>query len=65
MPSLSVQALTDYLTSLYRKPVHITAVTGHGAQEEGDDLKGFGYGSPLFVEYDEEGEPKKAVLKAM
>jgi hypothetical protein len=65
MPSLSVQALTDYLTSLYQKPVLVRSVTGHGAQEEGDDLKGFGYGSPLFIEYDVEGEQKKAVLETM
>ncbi len=42
MPSLSVQALTDYLTSLYRKSVHITAVTGHGAQKKATTSKSSG-----------------------
>lgn len=65
MPSITVQALTDYLSSLYGKSVRIHSMTGHGAQEEGDDLKGFGYGSPLFLEYEVDGERKKAVLETM
>ncbi len=65
MPSLSVQALTAYLSALYGKPVIVHSVSGHGAQEEGDDLKGFGYGSPLFIEYGIEGQRKKAVLETM
>ncbi len=40
-------------------------MTGHGTQEEGDDLKGFGYGSPLFIEYMVSGERRKAVLETM
>lgn len=65
MPSITVKALTDYLSSLYGKSVRIHSMTGHGAQEEGDDLKGFGYGSPLFLEYEVDGERKKAVLETM
>ncbi len=65
MPSLSIQALTEYLQSLYTEPVRLISLTGHGAQEEGDDLKGFGYGSPLFLEYEVGGERKKAVLETM
>jgi len=40
-------------------------MTSRGTQEEGDDLKGFGYGSPLFLEYEANGEKKKAVLETM
>jgi hypothetical protein len=65
MPLLSIEALTEYLASLYDKPVRVLSLTGHGAQEEGDDLKGFGYGSPLFLEYEVNGERKKAVLETM
>jgi len=65
MPSLSVQSLEEYLSALYGRPVIVRSVTGRGAQEEGDDLKGFGYGSPLFIEYDVEDMPKKAVLETM
>jgi hypothetical protein len=65
MPTISMQAVKDYLESLYKKQVRLISMTGHGAQEEGDDLKGFGYGSPLFLEYDVAGERKKAVLETM
>jgi hypothetical protein len=65
MPSLSFQELTEYLSSLYGKQVRVLSLTAHGAQEEGDDLKGFGYGSPLFLEYEVSGERKKAVLETM
>src|SRR5574337_151288 len=65
MASINLQTLADYLASLYEKPVRVVSVTGRGAQEEGDDLKGFGYGSPLFLEYEVAGERKKAVLETM
>jgi hypothetical protein len=65
MPTISMQAVKDYLESLYTQQVRLISMTGHGAQEEGDDLKGFGYGSPLFLEYDVAGERKKAVLETM
>jgi hypothetical protein len=65
MASISIQSLTEYLSSLYSSPVRVVSATAHGAQEEGDDLKGFGYGSPLFLEYEVEGERIKAVLETM
>ncbi len=65
MPIISVQAITEYLQSLYERPVRLVSITGHGTQEEGDDLKGFGYGHPLFLEYEVGQERKKAVLETM
>jgi hypothetical protein len=65
MPFISAEALAEYLQTLYQKPVRVFSVSGHGAQEEGDDLKGFGYGTPLFLEYEVNGDAKKAVLETM
>jgi len=65
MPRLTAAALTEYLEALHREPVRLISMTGHGAQEEGDDLKGFGYGAPLFLEYEVSGLRKKAVLETM
>lgn len=65
MPRLTITALTEYLETLYARPVRVISMTSRGAQEEGDDLKGFGYGSPLFLEYELSGERKKAVLETM
>jgi hypothetical protein len=65
MPPITIQAITSYLESLYRKPVRMLSMTTEGKQEAGDDLKAFGYGSPLFLEYEVAGERKKAVLETM
>ena len=65
MPPLSPQAVKDYLEAFYGQQVRLISMTHHGAQEEGDDLKGFGYGSPLFLEYETAGERKRAVLETM
>ena len=65
MPDLSMQAVQEYLESLYNRPVRLLSMTTRGSQEEGDDLKGFGYGSPLFIEYEVSGDRKKAVLETM
>ena len=65
MPELSMQAVQEYLESLYNRPVRLLSMTARGSQEEGDDLKGFGYGSPLFIEYEVSGDREKAVLETM
>lgn len=65
MPEITRQAVEEYLSSLYAKPVRLLTMTEQGRQEAGDDLKGFGYGTPLFLEYEVSGEKKKAVLETM
>jgi hypothetical protein len=65
MPRITIQAVTTYLESLYSKPVRMLSMTTEGKQESGNDLKAFGYGSPLFLEYEVAGELKKAVLETM
>ncbi|MCK9418541.1 MAG: aminoglycoside phosphotransferase family protein [Nitrospirae bacterium] len=65
MPRITLQAVTAYLESLYSKPVRVLSMTTEGKQESVDDLKAFGYGSPLFLDYEVSGERKKAVLETM
>ncbi len=65
MSQITMQAVAEYLQSLYDKPIRLLSMTRRGRQEEGDDLKGFGYGSPLFLEYEIAGERKRAVLETM
>jgi hypothetical protein len=65
MPPITVQAVTAYLETLYGKPVRVLSMTTEGKQETGDDLKAYGYGSPLFLEYEVSGERKKSVLETM
>lgn len=65
MPQITIQAVTEYLKSLYTGPVRVLALSEEGKQETSEDLKAFGYGSPLFLEYEVAGERKKAVLETM
>ena len=65
MPRITIQAVTAYLETLYSKPVRVLSMTTEGKQEAGDDLKAFGYGLPLFLEYEVAGERKKSVLETM
>jgi len=65
MPKIMIHAVAAYLESLYAKPVQLFSMTAEGKQEAGDDLKAFGYGSPLFLEYEVSGARKKAVLETM
>jgi len=62
---ITAHAIQNYLSSLYGHSVTLRSLSAKGVQEEGDDLKGFGYGSPLFLEYEISGEIKKAVLETM
>jgi hypothetical protein len=65
MPQISIQAVTTYLESFYAKPVRVLSMTTEPARTDPANLKSFGYGSPLFLEYDVSGERKKAVLETM
>jgi len=65
MPQITIQAITNYLETIYGRPVHVVSMTKEGVQETRDDLKAFGYGSPLFLEFEVGGECKKAVLETM
>jgi hypothetical protein len=65
MEKITLQSITEYLASLYAEPVRMLSMVTEGKQESGDDLKAFGYGSPLFLEYEVSGERKKAVLETM
>ncbi len=65
MPDTVMQAIINYLESLYGAPVCIFSMTKAGTQETSGDLKAFGYGSPLFIEFEVNGERKKVVLETM
>jgi tRNA A-37 threonylcarbamoyl transferase component Bud32 len=65
MPKITIQAIAEYLTSLYSRPVRMLSMTTEGKQETIEDLKAYGYGLPLFLEYEVTGVRKKAVLETM
>ena len=65
MPEIAIHAVTTYLESMYAAPVRIISMTEEGGQKTSEDLKAFGYGSPLFIEFEVEGKRKKVVLETM
>ena len=65
MPTVTTEAVREYFERLLRKPVRILSMGGHDKQELTGDLKAFGYGTPLFIEYESGGERNQAVLETM
>ncbi len=65
MPPLSFDAVADYLSRLLGGPVRVLSLAEHSKQELGGELKGFGYGTPVFIEFELRGEKRRAVLETM
>jgi hypothetical protein len=65
MSVITIEAVQDYLQRLLGVPVRVLSLSEHGKQELTGDLKAFGYGAPLFLEYEAGGARKQAVLETM
>jgi hypothetical protein len=68
LPDLSQNKIEKYLRNLHQKDVDISYIgslqKGMKAPSE-EELKGYGYGNPVLIEYVVDGEQKKAVLNTM
>jgi hypothetical protein len=62
---LSLVNVARYLETLHRTPVEVRGVARLGEPLENADLKGYGYGSPLRVEYEVGGRQHTAVLETV
>jgi len=65
VPTLSKRALEQYLCSFFRAEVKVLSLREFGQDESGQELKGFGYGRPVLVEFARDGEVERAVLHTM
>jgi len=65
MPIITTQAVASYLEAFYAGSVRILSMTMEGKQESSKDLKAFGYGVPLFIEFEVNNQRKKVVLETM
>jgi len=65
MPEITRDKVRDYLQKLLQQPVNIRSISKHEKQELAGELKDYGYGSPLFIEYETGGSLKRAVLETM
>lgn len=65
MPVLKKEALEKYLASLFGTKVEVIALREFKGNETGRELKGFGYGSPVLIEYKCDGKKDSAVLNTV
>jgi hypothetical protein len=65
MPPVSFDAVTAYLATLFGKEVRVLSVAEQGKKELGGTLKTFGYGTPVFLEFEVDGVKRRAVLETM
>jgi hypothetical protein len=65
MPAVSYDSLQDYLSRFFGTPVTVSSIKAQGKQELAGAMKAFGYGTPLFIEYDAEGTHRQVVLETM
>lgn len=63
MPTLNIEILEQYLAPLSGGPVRVHGFAPLGEEPSARELKAFGYGAPLLVEYEAGGVRKRAVLE--
>jgi len=62
---LKKEALERYLASLYGARVQVIALREFKSDEIGEELKGFGYGSPILIEFSRDDEKDYVVLNTV
>jgi len=66
MPELKREEIERYLRGVFGTQVDVLSLVGLGGSLPGKDIKGYGYGTPIRVDYRAAGqEPKIAVLHTM
>jgi streptomycin 6-kinase len=65
MPELSPKQLGPYLESLLGQPVKILGLGPIGEPLQTGALKGYGYGTPILVEYEAGGLRRRAVIETI
>src|SRR5438309_4791765 len=61
MPALSTDQLECYLKSIAGSPARIVRAKVLGESEK-EGIKGYGYGSPVLIDYETDGKQQRAVL---
>lgn len=65
MDTLKVEELARYLSDLFKKRVKVISFGELGKEKVEKELKGYGYGVPIFIEFELDGEKRSVVLETM
>jgi hypothetical protein len=65
MPDLTREEVERYLQSVLGLPVQVLGLATLGGSHQGGAVKGYGYGTPVKVDYRIEGHERTAVLHTM
>jgi hypothetical protein len=65
MPDISPGNLEPYLSALLKKPVRVLRLSLLGENASTGAIKGYGYGMPVLVEYEVDGQQRKSVLETL
>src|SRR3970040_509236 len=65
MPDLARENLEPELSALLKKPVHVLRLSLLGEKIEAGAIKGYGYGMPVLVEYEVDGQRRKSGLETL
>jgi hypothetical protein len=61
MPELKIDEIEHYLRSIVGSSAHVLRLEVLG-EARGDEIKGYGYGKPVLIHYEIQGERRRAVL---
>jgi hypothetical protein len=61
MAELKIDEIEHYLRSIVGSSAHVLSLEVLG-EPRGDEIKGYGYGKPVLIHYEIEGERRRAVL---
>lgn len=65
MPDLKRQDVERYLEGLLRKPIQVLGLVPLGESGSTDAIKGYGYGTPIQVDYVADGQHRRMVLHTL
>ncbi|HEX7959883.1 MAG TPA: hypothetical protein VF493_08190, partial [Terriglobales bacterium] len=62
---LTREGVEQYLRLLLEKPVTVVGLSQLGETAEETSIKGYGYGTPVRIDYEMDGQRRRAVLHTM
>src|SRR3990170_2834651 len=65
MPDIKAEKIEKYLETVFKKKVKLLSMRELGKEPEAKELKAYGYGVPILLEIEMDGEKKSVVIESM